>query len=208
MKKTEEAKQTPLTLVRDKISELRKERQEELELIETMQQKAREDIALAEVHMKEASEALDADKFEQSEADKKKAETALKMYDSREYQIRRKEYLTEQESDAIIDSLLGYEHSLNATLRVEIYEHVPAMRKALEAYTAEVELIERTIVEWTNTIHANYRSRGRSLYTTETGEQTDRSPNPIPVHIGMFVGSPEAIRLSEYLTKIDEVPHD
>lgn len=203
MKKTDE---TILQLTRQKMQELREQRARELSEIDNLQAQERERLALAEVNAKEASEALNLEAFEQSKEEMKRAETALQMYMAREEQLLKKEYITEAESDNVIDSLLAYEEHLNNTLRIEIRGHLNALEDLLKTYQTEIHKIEATITEWTSEIHANYRSRGITLYYEEgTHIPTDRSNTPIPVHRVTYTGSTEAQLLEDYLQKANRV---
>lgn len=127
---------------------------------------------------------------------------ALKMYSEKLEQVKKQEYITEQESDAVIDSLLDYEKILEKDFVADIKAPIIELRKILNDYFGAVRETEQTIRTWETQIHANYSTRGATFWTDkETGKTTDRSNKPVLVHSIPYDGCGTAISLNEYLNK-------
>lgn len=140
--------------------------------------------------LKAAMENTELDKYSKAEEELKKIETALRMYESRRNQIQKREFITEAESDQIIDDLLRYEERLGTIFQDNIIDHLSILKVEVKKYKDEVRSIESLIKEWTFNIHANYNTRGSSMYLDpETKEMTTRSPMPIDVHRIKFEGT-------------------
>lgn len=200
--RTERTEQTTVERVQEQIRSLRGKKRTDLETIRAKQEETRAQIAEAETAIKDATEYMNLEAYEGAKAEKRKAQTALEMYNSRFAQIQAQELITEAESDAIINSLLEYENELAESFRAKASEPLKELAGLLKEYKAAIEETERTIREWETTIHANYSTRGRTLYYNEfTGKHTDRSPRPVLVHPTGFEGCTEAVILSEYLRK-------
>lgn len=194
--------QNTVERVQEQIRSLRGKKRTDLETIRAKQEETRAQIAEAEAAIKDATEYMNLEAYEGAKAEKRKAQTALEMYNSRFAQIQAQEIITEGESDAVINSLLEYENELAESFRAKASEPLKELAGLLKEYKAAVEDTERTIREWETTIHANYSTRGRTLYYNEfTGKHTDRSPRPVLVHPTGFEGCTESVILSEYLRK-------
>lgn len=189
--------QTVLQEVQERIRNMKNTKEMDLEHIRQKQEEARAQLEAAETTKRNATERMDLESFEAAENDIRKYQTAIEMYDGRLAQLIRQEYVTEEESDRVIKSLLDYEIQIGEDFKAALVEPLRALALLHAAYEKEVSDTESTIREWTRDIHANYRNAG-TIYK-ETG--TDRSPVPVPVHIIPFKGCAEASRLAVYLEK-------
>lgn len=190
--------------VKNRMKTLREMKQTQLAEMEKKQAEARAQIEAAEADITKATEALDIDGYEAAKRDKSKAQTALDLYSGRIEQINRQQYVTEAESDQIIDGLLQYEKQLDTDFLEAISEPVTRLETLRKEYLDKINEAEQTIRAWTSEIHANYRSRGTRLYVDKlTGERTDRSETPIPVHVVAHTGCQEAADIRDFLDKLN-----
>lgn len=193
-----------LERVKTKMQELRDMKERELQEIRQMQAETNAAIAVAEKQMQSAAEKLDNDGFVQAKRERQAAADKLEMLNRREAQLVTKEFITEGESDKIIDSLLEYEGELEAEFKKDVEVHLEALRGLREKYLEAVEDTEQTIREWTRDIHRNYDSRGEtSWYDPVTGQYTTRSSEPVAVHPLGFHGCHAAELVGSFLQKYE-----
>ncbi len=195
------AKQTVLQEVKARMQEMQDKKAGELQAIHEKKTEAQTQKEAAELALKEATERMDLDAYEEAKQARRKAQTAIDMYGGRYNQIKQQEYISEEESDKVIDGLLEYEKQLAEDFRAAVAEPLKALATILQDYQNEVSDTERTITAWGANIHANYNTRGRSIYTDAEGRQTTRSATPTPVHSMPYTGCNEAHQLKEYLDK-------
>lgn len=196
------AKQNTLQEVKDRMKQMQDSKAAQLAEISQKQEEARSKIEAAALAMKDATERMDVDGYEEAKTAKRKAQTALDMYTGRYNQIKAQEYINEAESDKVVDSLLAYENQLAEDFKAAIAVHLKQLAKLHEEYTAAVQDTENTLTAWQRDIHANYNTRGNGAYYDGlTGQHTHRSPSPVPVHRMAYTGCSEAARLGEYLKK-------
>ena len=188
--------------VQERIKKLTGDKAAELAKIHQKQNEARTQIEAAGLAIKEATAVMNLEAYEKATADKRKAQAALDMYSGRYDQIRKQEYVTEAESDSVIDSLLGYEKTLEEDFKKAVAEPLKKLAELRKEYEAAVVETENTIKNWERNIHANYSTRGATKYKDPvTGQYTDRSNTPVPVHRLPYNGCSEAIQLGLYLEK-------
>lgn len=200
------AKQTVLDEVKNRMKEMQDSKAAQLETIRQKQTEARSQIEAAALAMKQATEDMNVDSYEEAKNRKRKAQTALDMYNGRYEQIKQQEYISEADSDKVVDSLLAYENQLAADFKAAAAVHLKKLAELLKDYKAAVQDTENTLTSWQRDIHANYNTRGGTTFYDEfTGQHTHRSPQPVPVHRMAYTGCDEAARLSTYLDKEAEL---
>lgn len=196
------AKQTVLDEVKNRMKEMQDSKAAQLETIRQKQAEARSQIEAAALAMKQATEEMNVDSYEEAKNRKRKAQTALDMYNGRYEQIKQQEYISEAESDSVVDSLLEYEKTLAEDFKAAAAVHLKKLAELLKDYKAAVQDTESTLTSWQRDIHANYNSRGLSSRVDPlTGQNTYRMERPIPVHSMPYTGCAEAGRMGEYLKK-------
>lgn len=196
------AKQTVLEEVKNRMKEMQDSKAAQLETIRQKQEEARTRIEAAALAMEQATEEMDVDSYEAAKNQKHKAQTALDMYNGRYNQIKQQEYISEADSDKVVDSLLAYEKQLAADFKAAAAVHLKKLAELLKDYKAAVQDTENTLTSWQRDIHANYNTRGGTTYYDEfTGQHTNRSPRPVPVHQMPYTGCEEAHRMEGYLEK-------
>lgn len=194
---------TVLQEVKDRIDQLQAAKAAELETISEKQKEIRTQIEMASLAMRKATECMSVDDYETAKAAKRKAQSALDMYGARYKQIEAQEYISESESDHVIDSLLQYEEDLTSQFKTAIVKPLRELEKLRAQYLDEIADTEHTLTVWQRDIHANYLSRGGTSYhDTETDTWTERSNTPIPVHRIPYTGCSESAQMGVYLEKM------
>ena len=192
-------KTTVLDEVKKRMTELQETKAAQLETIQQKQEELRPQIEEAERDMTQATAAMNVDRYEEAKARLHKLDSALELYRGRYDQIKRQEYITEEESDKVIESLLDYEKTLEADFKAAIAAHLRQLAEILAQYQEDVADTERTMTRWQREIHAYYRSWSSSRIDKATGKRTNRMEHPVPVHSTPYFGCAEAYRLEEYL---------
>lgn len=192
-------KTTALENVKIIMAELQSKKAAELETIQQKQDELRPQIEEAEQEMAQATTVMNVDCYEDAKARLQKLNSALELYRGRYDQIKRQEYITEEESDKVIESLLEYEKTLAADFKAAVVAPLRQLSETLAAYQDKVADTERTLTRWQREIHAYYRSSSSSRIDKATGKRTNRMEHPVPVHVMPYSGCAEAHRLGEYL---------
>ena len=196
------AKKNTTQEVNERIKELTGTKEKQLAEIRKKQGEARTKIEAAGLAIKEATERMDLEAYEKAREDRRKAQAALDMYSGRYDQISKREYISEKDSDSVINSLLEYEDMLATDFKKAIVEPLKKLAELHKEYTEGIRETEGTIRKWETTIHPNYSTRGATKYKDPaTGQYTDRSSTPVPVHRLPFTGCNEAAQLGLYLEK-------
>ena len=194
------AKETILQEVQASIKEMQDKKQADLDKIAEKKEEARQQIEAAALAMKAATEQMDVDAYEDAKTAKRKAQTALDMYNGRYAQILAQEYISEAESDKVIDSLLAYDRELAADFEKALAEHLLAIKSLMDNFNTEEARLRNTITLWQESIHKNYRTLGRTLYVDpETGAQTTRSKNPVNIMQYAQMGSTAVNPVRDFL---------
>ncbi len=180
--------------VQAQIKALREEKEAELNAIQQKTAEIKEDLVKARERMAVSVNDLDLPKYEAAAAAVKKAETAIEMYSARHQIIQKREYISEEESDKVIDSLLAYEEVLSSAFKAKMDTSLKELAKVYEDYKGSIKEAEDTILTWTGTIHANYRAAHTTYH-----DGTNRSPNPVPVRMSPYDGCTESKQLADYL---------
>ena len=194
------AKNTVLQEVKARMQDMQDKKAGELQAIHARRTEAQTQKEAADLALKEATERMDLEAYEEAKTARRKAQTAIDMYAGRYNQIKQQEYISEEDSDKVIDSLLEYEEQLAEDFKKAAAAHLKQLEALLKEYKAEVADIENTLIKWQKDIHANYNTRGATSYYDEfTGQYTGRSKDPYPVHNHIYTGCVEAQRLYDYL---------
>ena len=172
----------------------------ELEEIRQKLAEAREAKEAAELAISDATKKTDLTAFEEASEAAEKASRAVEMYSRRLEQIREREFISEAESDQVINDLLSYEEELEERLKENAAGPLSKLKELVQAYLDEVAATEKTLASWQRDIHPNFHTRGRVSFSDPlTGERSDRAPAPVPVHPMAFLGCEEALYLSNFL---------
>ncbi len=176
--------------VNDRINEMLAKRQADIKTIDKKEAEARAELYAINEELKDAANEFDADAYKEASVKKREVELTLEMLQDKRNMIQNQEYITEEESNAVIDSLLKYEDDLAAEFEKSIVEPMQKLTELYKKYGAEILKTESTITLWTNKIHAYYK--------TSAGT---RHENPQPVRILPYTGYDRAERLRSFLIK-------
>ena len=182
--------------IEKQIHEVNAKKKTNQEAIEKKLQDLSKQIAETRILMQEAQEDLDAGGYYDAKTELEKLQTAEEMYKGRLSQIRKEKLISEADSDAVIESLLAYEKELSEQFESEAKEILRKLTGQLKKYREEVMKTEAVLGTWTANIHPNFRSYTGTTYGSSG---TNRSPNPVSVHPGGYVGSEASVSLFNHL---------
>lgn len=177
-----------------RIEKLLNDKAQELATIKAELSEAQERRSNAAADMQKAMEATDIKAYERAKLAKQAEESAIEMYSARYKQLEEKEFMTEAESDKVINSILDYEKQLDAEFMKLIARPADKIRDLLAEYRARINEAEHTISNWTHSIHANYISK-----TTTYADGSNRSPRPQPVRVFSYDGCALAHNAKKFL---------
>lgn len=180
-----------------RIAGLEKKKAEELEAINKQIAENKTALAAAQEAIKSATERTDLTAYQDAKKKEADAAAALEMYNSRYSQIQRREYVTQKDSDAVIDALLKYEKDIADEFIKTIAGPIEEIRKAHADYIESVKTTENTIKSWNSRIRANYRSE-----TTRYADGTNISKTPVPVHRLPYAGCTKSAIVGGFLDRI------
>ena len=193
IERTDRRMKNTIKEVKEKMSDMIKTKEQELFELNIKLKELRAELKGAEEESRHATAEMNLEAYEEAEANKKKAALAISMYEGKLKQLSNQEYISEEESDKIIDSILDYEEEITKQFEADIAEPLNTLLELAIAYQSTIEDAENTIIKWTGRIHANYSTRGlTSRIDPRTGQYTDRSEIPVPVHPTPYAGSPAA----------------
>lgn len=151
----------------------------------------------AETALHSAIETTDAAAYKKAKAEADEAATLIEMYTARYGQLQKKEFMSEEDSDRIIDSLIEYQRSRTAAFMEAVKSPLAQLEAIYKEYAQDYEDAVKTVNAWTANIHANYRTP----YTTYA-DGSHRSDRPAPV-VGMTGFFPlfndDAARIKDFL---------
>ena len=172
-----------VTEVRNMIDKYVADREHEIAEIDQHISEAEESKATAEADLQAAIDAtIQADYNDAKEAIES-AQNVIDMYTERRAQLVNKEFISEAESDAVIDSLLAYKKDCDAALVAALTEECAKIRTIVDKYKEDYKSTFNTIRTWEEEIHPNYR---RSGVTYAPGHEPK---DPVPVHIPQMHGA-------------------
>lgn len=180
-----------------RIAGLEKKKADELEAIAQQIKENNAALSVAKEEIQKATESTNLKEYTAAKAKEAEASAALEMYTARYAQIERREYVTQKDSDAVIDALLQYEKDIADEFIKTIAGPIEEIRKAHADYIESVKDAEHTIKSWNKRIRANYRSE-----TTRYADGTNISKTPVPVHVLPYTGCGESVIVGGFLDKI------
>lgn len=183
--------------IQSRINQLIEEKAASLADIQVEIDKAVEREAAAVAEMKIAMESTNVEAYQEAKSKKLAASNALEMYRARLKQLTERKFLTEAESDEVIDELLEYEDVLKEDFMKSLEAPLKKLNELYKEYIARVDEAEKIISRWTNEIHANYRNF-HGIYPNGN----NRSERPLPVHNLPVTGCPASDITGKYLRSI------
>lgn len=195
------AKQTVFQEVKARMEEMQTRKRDDLAAIEQKKIEAQAQKDAAELAIKTATERMDLEGYEEAKAARTRAQMVIDMCAGRYKQISAQEYVSEEESDRVQDSLAEYRTKIAEDFKTAICEPLRTLAKLLEDYKAEDMAVSATMRTWANEIHANYRNP----FTTYSETGTNRSQKPVPVEMIILPRCGEAGRLERMLGDFPEI---
>ena len=181
--------------VRERINSMMNKKKSDLKTINEKLKELETEKQAAESELKQATENMDLSAFETAKKKIHITSTASEMYQKRYDQISKQEYVTEEESDQVIKSIMKYESDISEEFENAIQKPLKIIKDLQEEYTANIAKAENTIQTWTQNIHANYKHP-----STIYADGTNRSDKPVPVRVGVYRGS-DVAQVIEQLVK-------
>lgn len=170
--------------VEAKIAKLLSDRKSEIEGIREKIEELTKEVDAQAQAIKDATQVTNLEAYERAKSAKRQAEVALEMYHERLNQLKVNEYVTEAESDRVIDQLLDYREALKADYESKLQTSLPAIVELTEAFNQEWNATNDTIKQWEFKVRANYRTLDYHVTRTDskTGEVlVDKSTEPVEV---------------------------
>ena len=183
--KTEEINNYSAANIQQRIKDLTEKRALELAAIKTKEDQARADLEAADKAIHAATERMDSKAYLKGKNERAEAEAALEMYSARYQQLFAEEFMSEEESDRVIDGLLAYEEKLAAEFEEAAGKILKQLSDLNDKYISDHMKTEETISSWTSQIHKNYRI----FYGTKLAKGKTPDSFPVQVHITPYNGS-------------------
>lgn len=171
-----------VTEVKNQINKYISDREVEVAVIDQHIAAAEADKATAEAAMQAAIESTNQTEYDNAKSQIAAAQSAIDMYTARKKQLINKEFISEAESDAVIDSLLAYKTERDAELVAELDKELAVIEGIISKYKGAYKSMYDTIRTWEEQIHANYRRWGVSYAPGH--EPKDPAPVSIPLMHG------------------------
>lgn len=181
---------TTVESIKERIAELKSGREKELAEIQLKRDEESQNLAAAKKAMENATDATDLQAYERAKAEKNRAESALEMYSAKYSKVQKLDFITEEESDKVIDSLRAEDAEISRKFKTDIFTALDGIENIIQRFERDKREIKDTTETWTREIHANYYSPTTTF--KETG--THRSPIPVPVNVGGLCAGYQIIR--------------
>lgn len=183
--------------VKATITDLIEKKAGELDKITAELEAARDRKRKAETALHSAIETTDAAAYKKAKAEADEAATLIEMYTARYGQLRNKEFMSEEESDRVIDSLIEYQNDRAAAFVEAIKGPLAQLEAIYKEYAQDYEDAVKTVNAWTANIHANYRTP-RTTYAD--GSHRSNRPAPVTGATGFFpLFNDDAARVEDFL---------
>lgn len=184
-----------VTEVRNMIEKYVADREREIAEIDQHIAEAEADKATAENAVNAAIEATNLDDYNKAKDQIEDAADAIEMYSARKKQLIDKEFVTEEASDKVIDSLLAYKTERDGEFIAAITAELSTISKLVSEYDSAYKAMTNTVRDWENQIHANYRN---PIVSYPVGVTPPRKPVPVSIPSKCTA----AIITAEYLNRI------
>lgn len=143
-----------------------------------------------------ASAQMDSETYVNADFDLERKNKELDMVNARYEQIENLKIVSDDESVAVMDSLVNYEKQLDDAFDQDVTPLLDKIRHLMSIYMEEIDNTESVIKAWTISVHKNYYDRNNHRF----------SDRPIPPTFGNW-GDALYIRLRDCLERIDDIGH-
>lgn len=180
--------------VMQQIKELTEKKAKDLETIhEAIERETQAEAAALEA-VAAAATVLDLERYHTAQAELSNAREHLAMYRLREQQLAAAAYVSEEESDAVIDRLKDYEASLSAGYDTQAAKIIEELKTCTAVYIDAVAAAESAMKTWTRDVHSNHRAPN-----TTYPDGTNRAPYPVPVRPTPYTGDALSKKVQEFI---------
>lgn len=153
----------------------------------------------------QAKKDLDAEAYQAAAVKLTTLEVQQDMYEGRYKDVTGKKLVTEEDSDAVIQSILDYEQAAANAYIESIKPALRTLRGLTADYLDDIQRAEGAILRWTADIHPNYHNFGAAYTDPETGVRSDKNGMPHPVHRIPYHGCAEADRVDDFFRRFPEM---
>ena len=195
---------TKLQEIEERMTAIKDKETKELQELEAKKREFGAQISSAKSEMDEAAKVLDLKAYEKAKSRYDSSKTAFDMYAQRLSQFKEQGYVSEAENEEVISEILTYEAAISEDFKSDIMEPLRRLREIEAAYFAEVEHAEIVLTKWQE-IYPNYKVQNCQWKDPETGQMTNRSKTPVPIHATPFTGCSEAQLLHMGLSQMKDL---
>lgn len=110
----------------------------------------------------------------------------IEYFDNRISERENRPFVTETESDSVIDELLQMEKDAEAAFAETVLTSLDELKEQYDKYGELWRYIEQILKDWQRQIYPNYRGFG-TIFTVD-GKKTERSPKPRPIRYTPYNG--------------------
>ena len=142
--------------IEERIKSLQENKAKSLFEINVQVDELKKTISAAAAAMAAATEKLDADAYAKANAEKIAAETKLEMYSDRLKQYETSEFVTVEESEKVLDSLVNYGKDLITAYENNIKDLLIELNSLTEGYNKAVEELISVACRWTRESRPKY----------------------------------------------------
>lgn len=142
--------------IEERIKSLQENKAKSLFEIKVQVEELKKTISAAAAAMAAATEKLDSDAYGKAKAEKIAAETKLEMYSDRLKQYETSEFVTVEESEKVLDSLVNYGKDLITAYENNIKDLLIELNSLTEGYNKAVEELTSVACRWTREIRPKY----------------------------------------------------
>ena len=167
-----------VSMIRNQIDQLIADREREIGEIDQHIAVAKSEKAKGEAALQCAIETTNQKNFDSAKSQIAAAESAIEMYSARREQLINKAFISEEESDKVIDSLLAYKTERDGEFIAAISAELSTISKLVSEYDSAYKAMTNTVRDWESQIHANYRN---PIVSYPAGVTPQRKPVPVSI---------------------------
>lgn len=193
-RKDEDMKNYPHKVQND-IERLKDERVQQMQKIDALIADADKRMRNEEEVQKEAAKNLDMEGHKESLKRQRDAFDEINMLNARKDQLICNHYVSEAESDKVIDDLFAYEDDIAKEFDAAAAALIRKLQQIYDDYCAKVEEAESTMRRWTYEVHPNYRNFG-----TTYADGTNRANTPQPCRLTPYFGNALSQKVGNFLS--------
>ena len=145
-------KRNTLDEVQEKLRKLTAERAAELEKVEAKRKEAEKDLLTALSDVEAAAEKTDFTVYEKAKERERKAQQVVEMFSERCSQLKKQEYMSKEERDAVLRSLIKYDQQITIDFRNDVRTALNSVAAIAGEYFREGERTRNLYRDWSKAI--------------------------------------------------------